>query len=231
MTALPDSTCQGHDVGLSHVDYRPPPAAPGTRIGLLGGSFNPAHVGHRHISLWAIRRLRLDQLWWIVTPGNPIKDQSDLAPLPERVRQARTVGRHPKIRVTAFESTLGTAYTAATLRFLRRHYPRVRFVWIMGADNLAGFPAWRDWRRIFAMMPICVIDRPGWRFRALSGTAARAFSYARCPESSLAGLPSRAPPAWGYMTLPLAGISSTQIRRGELSGRISTSDAIWPYMC
>ena len=133
------------------------------RIGLLGGSFNPAHAGHRHISLEALRALDLDELWWLVSPGNPLKDgHSDMAPLAARLASARKVARGSRIVPTAIEAQLGTRYTADTLRKLVRRFPKHRFIWLMGADNLAQFHLWRDWRNIARTMPIAVIARPGY---------------------------------------------------------------------
>ncbi len=133
------------------------------RIGLLGGSFNPAHRGHRHISLAAIRALGLDEVWWLVSPGNPLKaDAPDMAPLPARLASARAMARGAPIHASAIEARLGTRYTIDTLRALQRRYPRRRFVWLMGADGLASFHRWRDWRGIAATMPIAVVARPGY---------------------------------------------------------------------
>ncbi|MFZ1108985.1 MAG: nicotinate-nucleotide adenylyltransferase [Rhodomicrobium sp.] len=199
-------------LGLSNADLRPPPAADGMRIGLLGGSFNPPHAAHRLISDTALKRLRLAQVWWIVTPGNPLKDRAQLAPLAERVRLARKLARDPRIKITAFEAALGTAYTAATLAYLRQRFPRVRFVWLMGADNLAGFHRWKDWRTIFETMPIAVGDRPGWRYRALSSPAACRFARNRIPESGAAALPNLEPPAWCTLSGRLSKLSSTALR-------------------
>jgi nicotinate-nucleotide adenylyltransferase len=182
------------------------------RIGLLGGSFNPPHAAHRLISETALKRLRLAQVWWIVTPGNPLKEHGELAPLAERIRLARKIARDPRIKVTAFEAALGTAYTAETLAHLRQRFPRVRFVWLMGADNLASFHRWKDWRTIFETIPIAVEDRPGWRYRALCSPAANRFARHRIPESFAAALPDLAPPAWCYLSGPLSKLSSTAIR-------------------
>ena len=143
-----------------------------TRIGILGGSFNPAHGGHRAISLAAIRALGLDEVWWLVSPGNPLKDQAnDMAPFAIRFASARRMARHAPIRVSAIEARLGTRYTADTLRTLPRLYPRHRFIWLMGADNLAGFHRWRDWRTIARQVPIAVIARPGYDARAHASPA------------------------------------------------------------
>ena len=133
-----------------------------TRIGLLGGSFNPAHGGHRAISLFAAQALDLDEVWWLVSPGNPLKPAKGMAPLPARLARASAVARRAPIRATAIEQLLGTRYTADTVRALARRYPRNRFIWLMGADNLTQFSQWRDWRGIARHMPIAVIARPGY---------------------------------------------------------------------
>ena len=145
---------------------------PGRRVGLLGGSFNPAHRGHRRISLAALRALGLDEVWWLVSPGNPLKaDAPDMAALAARLASARRMARRAPIRATAIEARLGTRYTVETLRALRRRYPRTRFVWLMGADNLVQFHRWRDWRGIARTMPIAVIARPGYDDDALRAPA------------------------------------------------------------
>jgi nicotinate-nucleotide adenylyltransferase len=178
----------------------------------MGGSFNPPHEGHRLISELALKRLGLHRIWWIVTPGNPLKARGDLAPFSERIAAARARARHPRIVVTGFEAGLPTAYTAATLSFLKRRCAGVRFVWIMGADNLASFHRWRHWRHIFRTMPIAVIDRPGWRHRALAGKAAAAFRAAYIPERGAARLAQLRPPAWTLLTGPLSSLSSSDLR-------------------
>ena len=133
------------------------------RIGLLGGSFNPAHGGHRAISLAALRALGLDEVWWLVSPGNPLKDTArDMAPLAIRLASARAMARHAPIRASDIESRLGTRYTVDTLKALARRYPNKRFIWLMGADNLAQFDQWKDWRGIARAMPIAVVARPGY---------------------------------------------------------------------
>jgi nicotinate-nucleotide adenylyltransferase len=182
------------------------------RIGLLGGSFNPPHSAHRLISLMALKRLRLDQVWWMVSPGNPLKDHGELASLEDRITFSLAVSRHPRIKITAFEAGIGTAYTAAALRFICRRYPAVHFVWLMGADNLASFHRWNAWEDIFMTMPIAVEDRPGWRQPALASRAARFFASSRISEALAPALPLLAPPAWCYLTGPLSKISSTAIR-------------------
>ncbi|MGF1622179.1 MAG: nicotinate-nucleotide adenylyltransferase [Rhodomicrobiaceae bacterium] len=195
----------------------PPPAFSGMRIGLLGGSFNPAHDGHRHISVTALKRLALNRVWWLVTPGNPLKRFDELADLWERMAQGRKISAHPRIEVTDFEAGLSSPYSFDTLRFLKRRFPRVQFVWIIGGDNLAQFHRWRDWRRIFRTVPILVADRPDFRQAALASTAARHFAGAQLPESCAIRLPAMTPPAWTYLSLPLCDISSTQLRQGTVA--------------
>lgn len=187
-------------------------------VGLLGGSFNPAHQGHLAISREALRRLRLDRLWWLVSPGNPLKDPGELEPLDERLDGARRLARHPRIDVTGFEAALPDAYSRHTIAYLQARFPATRFVWVMGADNLASLDRWLDWPGIFAALPIAVLDRPGYRFRALAGPAARRFERARIDESDAAGLARRAPPAWAFLTLPLSPQSSTALRRKKRGG-------------
>lgn len=196
---------------------KPPLALPGMRIGLLGGSFNPAHQGHRHISVAALTRLGLDRLWWVVTPGNPLKNAADLATLAERIGDAQRVAAHPRIEVTGFEAALNSAFTANTIAYLKRRFPGVNFVWVMGGDNLAQFAQWRDWRRIVEMMPIAVLDRPGARHKALASPAARVFAAFRLDESQAHALPLARPPAWTYLTIPLSGVSSTNLRKARKS--------------
>jgi nicotinate-nucleotide adenylyltransferase len=190
-----------------------PSTAPGQRVGLLGGSFNPPHIAHRQISEIVLKRLGLDQIWWLVTPGNPLKGRGDLAPLAERLLLCRAMAKNPRIEVTAFERDLPAAFTAGTLAFLKRRSPRVRFVWIMGADNLVGFHHWRRWREILTTVPVVVVDRPGWRLKALASKAARAFAAHRVPEARAKGLVAMPPPAWTFLTGPLSSVSSTDLRR------------------
>lgn len=142
-----------------------------TLTGLLGGSFNPAHGGHRAISLFALEALGLDEIWWLVSPGNPLKPADDMAPLPARLGSALRQARRSRIRPTAIESRLGTRYTIDTLRALVRRYPQRRFIWLMGQDNLAQFPLWRDWRSIARLVPIAVIVRPGYDDPSRAATA------------------------------------------------------------
>ncbi|WP_035458537.1 nicotinate-nucleotide adenylyltransferase [Microvirga flocculans] len=191
---------------------RLPRAARGMRIGLYGGSFNPAHAGHRHVSLMALKRLGLDRVWWIVTPGNPLKDTGELATTAMRVAEARQIADDPRIDVTAFEEEIGARYTVDTLSFLKRRYPGVRFVWIMGADNLASFHRWRGWRRIARIMPMAVIDRPGWTLTALRSRSATALAPNRIAEADAPALPGLRPPAWVFLHGPRSHLSSTQLR-------------------
>ncbi len=192
---------------------RLPLATPGMRIGLYGGSFNPAHAGHRHVSLMALKRLRLDRIWWIVTPGNPLKDTGELASTDMRMAQARDIADDPRIDVTAFEREIGARYTVDTLAYLKRRFPGVRFVWVMGADNLAGFDRWRGWRQIARMMPIAVIDRPGWTLKAARSRTAMAFSRRRIPEDRASALADLGPPAWVFLHGPRSHLSSTMLRQ------------------
>lgn len=203
-------------VRFGSIRARPPHAEPRQRIGLLGGSFNPPHAAHRQISRIALQRLKLDRVWWIVTPGNPLKAGGDLAPQAERIAACRAVAQDARIVVTGFEAALGSAFTAATLSFLRTRYPCTRFVWIMGADGLPQFHRWGQWRDIFRTVPVAVIDRPGWHLRAMSSKAAGTFARARVPAWRAARLADATPPAWTFLTGPLTNLSSTEIRqRGQ----------------
>jgi len=182
------------------------------RIGLLGGSFNPAHEGHRHVSLEALRRLGLDEVWWLVSPQNPLKSDDGMEPLPTRVARARQLARHPRIRVDAPELLLGTRYTLDTVRALRRLYPRAQFVWLMGADILPQLVHWLGWRDLFAAIPIAAFARPGWGYPALAAAAPRAFSRYRLAAGQERRLASCEPPAWCFIPSRLDGHSATAIR-------------------
>ena len=191
---------------------RTPLAMPGQRVGIMGGSFNPPHDGHRIVAETAVKRLGLDQLWWVVTPGNPLKANGGLPPLKDRIMAAQKFARGPRMKVTGFEAELGTPYTAATLAFLSRRYPGVRFVWVMGADNLASFDRWQHWRQIADMMPLAIVDRPGWRLKALARPAAAALANSRIPETEANQLALLPAPAWVFLTSRLSPLSSTTLR-------------------
>lgn len=180
------------------------------RIGLLGGSFDPPHAGHVHISRVALKRLGLDALWWLVTTGNPLKNAA--APLADRMLAAGKLARHPRIEIVSLEAQLGSPFTADVLAFLKRRYPRVRFVWVMGADAFADLHRWRDWRRIMRLVPIAALDRPCYRFAALSGPAAQAFARFRVDEADARVMTMQRAPAWTLLTLPLSDLSSTGLR-------------------
>jgi nicotinate-nucleotide adenylyltransferase len=197
---------------------RLPMVSPRMRIGLLGGSFNPAHAAHVEISLTALKRLGLDQVWWVVTPGNPLKRSSKLPGLSERVEAARKIANHPRIAVTGFPGEKGPPYTVDLLTELKRRYPAVNFVWLMGADNLAEFHRWRSWQRIFETAPIAVLDRPGFRLKARASQAAARFQEFHVDESDAQGLARMTPPAWTIITHRLSPLSSTEIR-GEGKGK------------
>ena len=194
------------------VRVRNPLCAPRQRIGLLGGSFNPAHEAHLLISQIALRRLQLDRVWWLVTPGNPLKLKTKLAPLNTRLSDARALTSDPRIVITDFEKDLASPFTAATLSFLKRRHPEVDFIWLMGADCLAAFHRWRNWRAIFATMPIAVIDRPGCHLAAIASPAASTFRALRRPEECAATLSKQRLPAWTFLTGPLSVQSSTALR-------------------
>jgi nicotinate-nucleotide adenylyltransferase len=192
---------------------------PGMRIGLLGGSFNPPHLAHRAISLFAIKRLKLDRVWWLVTPGNPLKDQDALRDLDERAQAARRMADDPRIDVSCLESVIGTRYTVDTITYLRGRASGLRFVWIMGADNLAQFHRWQNWRRIASEVPIAVIDRPPQSFRALAAPAAQALARYRLPENQAGRLADRRAPAWVFLTGMKLNMSSTGLRNPDGSWR------------
>ena len=194
----------------------------GAKIGLLGGSFNPAHAWHREISLAALRRLGLDEVWWLVSPQNPLKPVKGMAGLLDRLAGARAASRHRAIRVTALEDQLGTSYTAETLRQLTVRLPYVHFVWLMGADNLVQLTRWKDWQEIFHMVAVAVFDRPTYSFRACASKAARRFGPWRIPEGAAQGLANRPPPAWVFLHTRRNALSATAIRAGRrrVRGRV-----------
>jgi len=182
------------------------------RVGLLGGSFNPAHEGHLHVSRLAIARLGLDAVWWLVSPQNPLKGAAGMAPLADRLADARRLAHDPRIAVSDVETRTGTRYTADTLRLLVAAFPRRRFVWLMGADNLVQLPQWRDWRAIPRLVPIAVFDRAPYSTRALAGVAARTFAGSRLATRDAPTLADRNPPAWIFFHTPLHKASATRIR-------------------
>jgi nicotinate-nucleotide adenylyltransferase len=192
-----------------------PPHSDGLRVGLLGGSFNPPHQAHRAISLFALKRLKLDRVWWLVTPGNPPKDNGGLHTLAERAEAARKMAADPRIDISCLESVIGTRYTADTINYLRMRASRLRFVWIMGADNLAQFHRWQNWQRIARQVPIAVIDRPPQSFRALSAPAAQALANYRIPETEAGRLADRRAPAWVFLTGMKMNLSSTGLRNPD----------------
>ncbi len=185
------------------------------RVGLLGGSFNPAHAGHRHIAELALRRLRLDQVWLLVSPGNPLKRRHGMAALADRLKSAQAIADGRRIVATTVESALRTRYTVDTLRALRRHFPRVRFVWLMGADNLVQLPHWHGWLEIVRTTPFAVLPRPNYTLRALAGQAAQRFRAARIPANLGPALADMTPPAWVFLTAPLHNASATAIRAAQ----------------
>jgi nicotinate-nucleotide adenylyltransferase len=206
------------DAGVADRYLRLPHAERGNRIGLFGGSFNPPHSGHRLVAEIALKRLRLDQVWWLVTPGNPLKDHSELAQLGDRLAQVERLAHHPRMRVTALEARLGSSYSARTIARLQALRPDLRFVWIMGADNLAGFHRWQDWRGILQAVPVAIIDRPGATLAPLSAPAALAFAANRHPEPDAAGLAGLRPPAWTFLHGPRDPASSTELRAATAGG-------------
>ncbi|MCB5198739.1 nicotinate-nucleotide adenylyltransferase [Loktanella sp. TSTF-M6] len=199
-----------------------PVARSGQRIGLLGGSFDPAHAGHAHLTRQALMRFGLDQVWWLVSPGNPLK-QHGPAPLSQRVEQARALMQHPRVRITALEAQMQTRFTAQTLRGLIACYPGVRFVWLMGADNLAQFDQWQDWRWIMDHVPIGVLARPGDRISARLSKAARIYQSARIPASASHGLPYKDVPAWCFVNMPMMRLSSSAIRARASGAEVTGS--------
>ncbi|MFV0408834.1 MAG: nicotinate-nucleotide adenylyltransferase [Paracoccus sp. (in: a-proteobacteria)] len=188
-----------------------PLALPGQRIGLLGGSFDPAHDGHLRLSEEALKRLRLDRVWWLVTPGNPLKAHQP-APMAERIAFARSLITDPRIVVTGIEARLGTRKTIDTVTALQRDCPGVHFVWLMGTDNMVQFSQWARWREIAARIPMAVMARPGSRLKARVSKAAQVLADDRLPESQAARLATTPPPAWVQIEMPMSKTSSSAIR-------------------
>lgn len=200
-------------IGPTRGDLMAPPTTPGMRIGLFGGSFNPPHLGHLHVAETALRRLGLDRLWVLVTPGNPLKETAGLPALARRIAAARRLMDDPRIVVTALEAGFGSPYSWRTVDRLTRLRPTVRFVWVMGADNLANFHRWQHWRRIAATTPLAIVDRPGASMTPLSAPAALAFAQDRLPETAARELAGRRAPAWVFLHGPRNALSSTDLRR------------------
>ncbi len=192
--------------------FKLPPSAPGLKIGLFGGSFNPPHEGHRAASLLALRRLGLDWLWWLVSPGNPLKDTHHLPPLATRLAAVRQLAQHPRIAVSGIEAAIGTRYTYETIAYLTQRCPGVDFVWIMGADNLASFHQWKRWRDIAALVPIAVIDRPGATLAAIHSPAGVLLSRYRYDENCGRAFAMAKPPAFIFLHGPRSSLSSTALR-------------------
>ena len=184
----------------------------GAKVGLLGGSFNPAHEGHRHISMLALKRLKLHRVWWLVSPQNPLKARSGMAPLTARCLNAVDVAGHSHIDVTSVESELRTNYTVDTIRRLQSRGSHINFVWLMGADNLAEIAQWKAWRLLFKSVPIAVFDRPDFARDALSSEASKTFARDRLSDRKLAKLPTSAPPSWVFVRSELHPASATSIR-------------------
>ena len=187
------------------------------RVGLLGGTFNPAHEAHLHISLQAIKRLRLDRVVWLVSPGNPLKNDAQNAALDARIKSAKAMARHPKIEVSDLESRLGTRFTVDTLSELRASMPTTRFLWLMGADNMVQFPKWQDWRTIMSIVPVAIFDRPHYSIKALMGRVAQEFAFARIPNGKARDLADRLAPAWSFISCPRHPQSSTRLREAGMT--------------
>jgi nicotinate-nucleotide adenylyltransferase len=195
------------------------------RVGLLGGSFNPAHEGHLHISRLALSHLKLHEVWWLISPQNPLKDTRGMAPLAARLAAARARAQGEAIWVTTLESALGTRYTVDTLPALVAAFPRTRFVWLMGADLMIQIPRWKDWSRIFETLPVAVFDRGSYSEEALSGKAAETFAHDRVAPVQAARLPLMRPPAWAFFETPVLPVSATEIR-SRLAGASGRRDKL-----
>jgi nicotinate-nucleotide adenylyltransferase len=187
----------------------------GQRIGLFGGSFNPAHYGHYRVALYALKRLELDWVWWLVSPQNPLKDPAETGEYAARLAGAQAIARHPRFVVSDIEKQIGARTTAETLRGLRPLLRRGQFVWIMGADSFANLHRWHDWLEIVETLPLAVLARPGYSLRALGGPAATRFSEAQLPTELAPWLVTMRPPAWCFIPMPLRPESSTAIRKGQ----------------
>jgi len=197
-----------------------PDFRPRRRVGLLGGSFNPAHAGHLHVSQQALALLALDEVWWLVSPQNPLKPEEGMAPLQDRLAEARQIAEgQPNIKVTAIEAELGTRYTVDTLEALRRRDRETDFVLLVGADILEELPHWRNWERIFHTVPIAVFARKPYSLRALSGLAAQRFAQYRLPEDEASALAGQTPPIWIFLHIREHPASATAIRAARKTGQ------------
>jgi len=192
-------------------DIRLPLIRPGQSVGLLGGSFDPPHEGHAHITREALKRFGLDRVWWLISPGNPLKARGP-APIERRLCAARAIMDHPRVAITDFEAQIGSRYTAETLKALRAARPGVRFVWLMGADNLGQFHLWQDWQDIIENVPVGVLARPGTRTSARGAKAARVYRAARLPARRSQELADCEAPAWCFINVPMNAQSSTRLR-------------------
>lgn len=199
---------QQHIRGITDL----PMSTSGMKIGLFGGSFNPPHAGHRLVSQQVLKRLNLDAVWWLVTPGNPLKDHNALAPLQDRVNAAREIITLPNVHVTGFEAAHGFRYTHDTLQFLTQTMPDRNFVWIMGADSLASFHKWDRWRDIADMIPMAVYARPGSSRTAIHSSAASTLKRHRFDDADAQMLPYAKKPAWVFLKGLMSALSSSQIR-------------------
>lgn len=207
-----------------------PPSSAGLRVGLLGGSFNPAHAAHREATLFAIKRLQLDRVWWLVSPGNPLKDTRSLPSQVDRIAAAVNVANDPRILVSGVETLTRTRYTADTIAALKSRYPTTRFVWLMGADNLSQFHRWRHWESIAHLVPLAVLDRPSDSLRSLGSRAALALARHRIDESDAPLLADMEPPTWVFLRGIKSPLSSTQLRSHSRVGTAqgTTTGALKP---
>lgn len=196
-----------HDINPRHAT-----TWKGQAVGLLGGSFNPAHDGHLHVSLQALKLLGLDAVWWMVSPQNPLKSTTDMAPLAARLESAKEVATHPDIHVTDIENQLHTRYTVDTIIQLQKNFPHTQFVWLMGTDNLLQFHQWREWERLFSLLPIAVFDRPPVQNTVKSCVAHEKFRAALLPQEEAHILKDQKTPAWTILHIPLNSQSATKIR-------------------
>ena len=198
--------------GIDRAYLRFPATASGMTIGLFGGSFNPPHEGHRLVAEIAIKRLNLDQLWWMVTPGNPLKNHSELLPLEQRIALSEAIAPGPKVYVTAFEASYKVRFSADTVALIKARHIDVNFIWVMGADNLKSFHHWQRWRQIAEMLPIAIIDRPGSTLAYVSSKMALTYNFARVDEDDAVSLARLKAPAWTLIHGPRSTLSSSAIR-------------------